>query len=108
MSDDNEEEFVAFENSQWRVTMFGLESPEHSYDIVASRLTEMGVEPYCYDWPTHMAAKNWVSLDLFIDAYAFALDFHHDKYQPPLSARTLLRSIKAARAVRKTYYPDES
>lgn len=106
MKEENKEpEVVAFENTQWKVTDFGLSGTgEHAYyHIAAYRLADEydSTRGKLYSWPAHMAEKKWVDVDQFNEAFAFALDFHASKYKPPLSARLLQRAIDAAHRIRE-------
>ena len=69
-----------FKNGQWAVTAYGLGTvkPEAPYGIDKKRLMEKtvrGGETY-YDWPVHLAEKNWVDLNAFNEAYREALEHH--------------------------------
>jgi hypothetical protein len=54
-----------FENCQWAVTHWGLESVKpgapYAYNIAAERLLETGAAGggKFYDWPIQMAEKTW-------------------------------------------------
>lgn len=67
-----------FRNAQWIVTHEGIEAPaEGGYWIGMDRIghtTERQGSEY-YDWPLHLAEKNWVAIPLFLDAFVYALDF---------------------------------
>jgi hypothetical protein len=53
----------------WVVTDYGMECLVHYYPIEKGRLPE-------WYWRRHMAAKRWVNLVDFEQAYVFALDYH--------------------------------
>ena len=94
---------VLFENDQWAVTDWGLVSKRPAapmeYEIVASRLLETGSRgaQLCYDWPEQLAEKTWVNTELFLEAFAKALDLHEDKYSGPVDQAMMERSFAAAR-----------
>ncbi len=98
---------MTFKNRQWAVTKDGLELLEpipaiKSYVIEASRLTETRPgHPEFYDWPLHMAEKEWVILDAFNEAYSRALEFHKDRYYPEADPEKLEASIVEARRLRR-------
>ncbi len=83
--DDDEDENekpskVLFENHQWKVTDYGVESvkPAPTYHFYAERLLEergAGDGEY-YDWPAHMAEKSWVDIRAFNEAFAKAIELH--------------------------------
>jgi hypothetical protein len=60
---------VLFENHQWRVTAYGVESiePAPTYELSAERFLETNMTEF-YDWPVHMAEKNWIDIEAFIHA----------------------------------------
>ena len=70
-----------YNNSQWRVTRQGLEAKKpEKYQIFADQLDsraargEGGTD--IYDFPIHLAEKEWVDLNLFLSAFRHALDHH--------------------------------
>jgi hypothetical protein len=99
-----------FKNWQWRVTDFGIEAirgaqsdgiegTTPNYEIDAKRLIEKGERDgeELYAWPIHMAAKTWVSVDAFIEAFKAALKEHAQNYEGDVDSDMLERSIEAAR-----------
>ena len=95
---------MTFKNSQWAVTKYGLEvlKPEPLYKIEASRLTmTRPYNPQFYDWPLHMAEKEWVNLDAFNEAFSKALEFHKGRYSPKADPKMLEASIVEARRLRR-------
>ena len=70
-----------FQNSQWTVTKDRMASrkPAPDYKIPATRLLEKNRGHY--DWPGHMAEKNWVSTPEFIEAYTAALKALHPDFE---------------------------
>jgi len=90
-----------FKNRQWTVTAYGMEcrSP-YRYDIEASRLLEMGYGGL-YDWPIHMAEKEWVDIEAVIEAFTKALELHQGNYIAVADPDTLAKSIDFARKVRE-------
>lgn len=88
-------------NRQWKVTKHGLESIDErsDYSIEAKRLGEMvdrGDGDH-YDWPIHMAEKTWVDIDLFIDAFVKALEFHKIPFDKKVLAASLDQGRQDAR-----------
>jgi hypothetical protein len=71
-----------FENAQWMVTAGGIESTDRSYFIEKSRLGELREQTDMPSWPLHMVEKEWVDLDLFIEAFIYALQVHKGRYAP--------------------------
>ncbi len=61
------------------MTDFGLECVNGRYDIEASRLTEATIDATIYDWPFHMAEKEWLDYPAFVEAFAKALTIHNRK-----------------------------
>lgn len=104
MSDDDEEQssVVWFENHQWSVTDYGVESvrpgaPYH-YHFDKSRLLETGNHGgEMYDWPVHMAEKTWIDIEAFIEAFVKALDLHTGSYRGAVDQVMLEKSIERAR-----------
>jgi hypothetical protein len=90
-----------FQNHQWAVTEDGVKSikPAPIYPIEAHRLLERrGVgEGKFYDWPLHMARKNWVDIEAFIEAFSTALQLHAGKYKGKVDPDMLQASIFEAR-----------
>ena len=91
-----------FENDQWSVTDFGLESKPTdapaSYKIKASRLLEMGGigKGELYDFPLQVAQKSWVSIEQFAEAYTQALEIHGSKLTGAVDEAVLKQSIDQA------------
>ena len=96
-------EMILFENPQWAVDDWGLASKvppsPMAYEIAATRLLEIGSrgDGPEYEWPEHMAEKTWVDIELFLEAYAKALELHAGKYEGTVDRDMMDRSIKAAR-----------
>lgn len=96
---------MSYQNSQWAVTEYGLETvaPEARYEIEASRLTETtkrGDDTF-YEWPVHLAEKEWVDLGAFIQAFEKALELHKDRYSLNLDTEMLEASKKMASCIAK-------
>ena len=91
---------MTFKNSQWAVTKYGLEvlKPEPPYEIKASRLTETTTrnDGTFYDWPVHVAEKEWVDLGAFAEAFRQALEFHKGSYSPEVNSEMLEASFTKA------------
>jgi hypothetical protein len=91
-----------FENSQWAVTDWGLESVKpgapYKYNIEASRLLEKAGAGggALYDWPIQMAEKNWIDMRAFREAFMKALELHKGKYQTDVDGALLEQSFKEA------------
>jgi len=91
---------VHFKNRQWAVTGYGIESlpPGSGYWIEANRLAEKEIGASdCYNWPPHMARQSWVDIELFLEAFAKALDVHAGKYGEPPSVLIFHESAERAR-----------
>jgi hypothetical protein len=55
---------------QWRVFALGLDTLDDRYLIDKSRLAETRPgDPSLADWPVHMAIKNWIDIEDFIQAW---------------------------------------
>ena len=69
---------ILFANGQWAVTRYGLECLTSNYPIEAKRLTERGPggRAEMYDWPPHLAEKEWVDVPAFLEAFQEALRVH--------------------------------
>jgi hypothetical protein len=92
---------MAFKNAQWKVTDFGIERVGKTvpYEIPAKNLAEIRNDHGgpLYDWPIHMAEKRWVDINLFIEAFKAALDFHKARYSPAVNPTMLEASCAEAR-----------
>ena len=56
----------------WKITKWGLEHATFPpYEIHRARLWE--------DWPEHMKEKNWINLNIFIEALDVAKNIHGGK-----------------------------
>jgi hypothetical protein len=91
---------VLFENHQWQVTDFGVESirPAPTYPIPADRLLEArwGRAPV-YSFPMQMAQKTWVDIEAFIEAFEKALQLLADRIEGSVDPEKLTASIAKAR-----------
>src|SRR4051794_21428864 len=92
-----------FQNAQWAVTDWGMEAahPEPPYEFEAERFTETTVREAItyYDWPVHLAEKDWVDIESFIEAFSRALDLNSDKYNSKVDPDMLNRSFVEARRI---------
>jgi hypothetical protein len=90
---------VLFENHQWRVTAYGVESiePAPTYELWAERLLETRRGGF-YDWPVQMAEKKWVDTEAFIEAFTKALRLHAGKLNGAVDPAKFTASIDKARA----------
>ena len=88
-----------FQNHQWAVTEWGLEGviargvPE--YLIPASQLlvaNGIGEGKY-YDWPLQLAAKTWIDIGAFNEAFRVALEYHRGKYRGEVDQAMLAASL---------------
>ena len=69
-----------FKNDQWVVLDDGMGPVETlpPYDIAMDRvfeLTKRGAKQF-YDWPVHMAEKTWVNVELFNEAFDYAIRYY--------------------------------
>ena len=100
MSDEADEpkSKVLFENHQWRVTAYGVESiePAPTYELSAERLLETRRGGF-YDWPVQMAEKKWVDPEAFIEAFTKALTLNAGKLNGAVDPAKLTASIDKAR-----------
>ena len=68
-------------NAQWKFTKYGIEhnSRFHSYLIETDRLRDTVTLSFkdgpreVFMWPSHMAQKSWVDIELFIEIFVAAL-----------------------------------
>jgi hypothetical protein len=100
MSDEADEPTseIFFENHQWRVTAYGVESlePGITYELPAERFLESS-RGAVYDWPVHMAEKNWIDIEAFIEAFTKALSLHAGKLKGTVDRAKFTASIVKAR-----------
>jgi hypothetical protein len=91
-----------FQNHQWLVTERGLTSVQPGssppYHIEAERLL-LRREGGLYLWPMQVAAKSWVDLDAFEEAYRQAIQLMRADDVQKVDPDLLERSIGAARAL---------
>ncbi len=92
-----------FDNEQWAVTEEGLCSVPPAapfvYKIPVKRLLEktlLGDGEY-YRWPIHMAAKTWIDIEAFLEAYRKAVELHANECLDPIDRSLLTRSIQKGR-----------
>jgi hypothetical protein len=95
---------VLFENHQWRVTAFGMESiePAPTYELSAERFLESN-RGELYDWPVHMAEKSWIDIEAFIEAFTMALSLHAGKLKGPVDPAQLSATIAKAHQQARPY-----
>ncbi len=63
-------------NAQWVVTHDGVEAPaEGGYWIDMERVMQITERSHgtFYDWPIHLAEKEWVNIALFLEAFLAAI-----------------------------------
>lgn len=93
-----------FKNSQWVVTCDGIESPaEGGYWIEMYRVgqeTSRGAVTY-YDWPVHLAEKDWVNRPLFFEAFVHALRRYARQTGEPINEAMLGRTYIMAMETEK-------
>ncbi|MDB5594229.1 MAG: hypothetical protein JWM36_1190 [Hyphomicrobiales bacterium] len=93
---------MVFQNHQWRVTERGLTAvlPGTSppYHIETERLL-LRREGGLYLWPMQVAAKSWVDLDAFEEAFRHAVQLVPASNLQKLDPDLLERSIGASRAL---------
>jgi hypothetical protein len=92
-----------FQNRQWGVTEWGLQSIQpgapYEYNIEAERLLETGNDGTpLYDWPFHMGEKTWIDMSAFEEAFREALRIHSGKYEGTVDSALLDQSFAAGRA----------
>lgn len=109
---------VLFKNAQWAVTGYGIEQigfedwesdNKHGYyveklalyDRHISRSQDTGL-PH---WPFHMASKNWVDIDLFIEAFAKAIEVYPPR--EPFASGWLETMTENCRHYRRVLYGDK-
>ena len=96
-----------FENAQWKVTKDGLESKgPYGCCIGAPQLlviADRGAGE-AYDWPEYMAAKGWVKMEAFLEAFWRAIDFHADTCSEDLDLDLLHQSFDQARTAARGYH----
>jgi hypothetical protein len=91
-----------FQNGQWAVTDWGLESVRpgapYAYNIAAERQLETGAAGggKFYDWPIQMAEKTLVDTRAFSEAFRKALEIHREKYKGEVNHALLEESFKEA------------
>ena len=56
-----------------------------------------------YYWPEHMAAKEWVKIETFLEAFWRAIDFHADACGNDLDLNMLHQSFDLARTAARGY-----
>ena len=88
-----------FQNRQWAVTEWGLEGSipggVAAYPIPASQLLSangIGGGKY-YDWPLQLAAKTWIDIGAFNEAFRVALEYHRGKYRGEADQAMLAASL---------------
>ena len=67
---------ILYRNDQWAVTTFGIECLDGTYAIKKDAIKTTHPN---YSWQKHMAGKNWVEIDEFIDALKMAMKIHFDE-----------------------------
>jgi hypothetical protein len=70
---------IYYRNAQWAVTGYGIECLEDVYYISRDRLDGTFTDSGLPEWPMHLAEKNWVNDQLFLEAFAIALCVHDSK-----------------------------
>jgi hypothetical protein len=65
-------------NHQWVVTSYGIEAMGHNhYNVPMERLATLREgHPGAADWPLHVAERDWVDIEAFLEAFFYALDHH--------------------------------
>jgi len=93
-----------YTNAQWFVDedSVGTLQVGISYAFGAQRLLETThrTNGTFYDWPLHMAVKNWVDLEAFLDAFQKAIDIHAAKLPDAVDRPMLEASLVEARRLR--------
>ncbi len=89
-----------FKNHQWQVTRDGIESIDSDpYYVDIERLIDMRKHGngFIYDLPSHMAEKQWVDLEAFIEAWLEAISTHARRLSVPFDEKLLADSLHNAR-----------
>ena len=93
---------TSYGNKQWIVTAEGIEAPrEGGYWIGTLQLrqtTERDGVTY-YDFPIHVAEKEWVDIFYFIEAFVYALRADARMSGEAIDETMLSRTIRRATAV---------
>ena len=76
--------------------------PGITYEVAAERFLETGRVEF-YDWPVHMAEKNWIDIEAFIEAFTKALSLHAGKLNGTVDRAKLTASIAKARQQARPY-----
>jgi hypothetical protein len=88
---------VVVRGQQWMVTSTGIEPADgsKSYLIEAERLTELTTRSNgtFYDWPIHMAEKEWVDMSDFLLVFAAALAIHGSDFDPEMLRRSIPEAV---------------
>jgi len=79
------------------VTGYGIECLDHRYEISADRLGERRPGTELLDWIVHLAEKEWVRIDDFVDAYRQAVRQHSGRFAPAVSDAEIRHSLAHAR-----------
>ena len=99
--DDEPPSKVLFQNHQWSVTDYGVESvrPEAPYYHFEKRriLETENRGDELYDWPIHMAEKTWVDIEAFIEVFLKAIELHAGSFKGKVDEAMLQKSIERAR-----------
>ena len=84
------------ETGNWEVTAKGLENKYEDYSIEKERL--LNLRDDCYDWPLHLAEKEWVDIEFLLLRFEEALIKH---YTDEVDRERLNRSKDEARKIKK-------
>jgi hypothetical protein len=93
---------VYYRNAQWAVTGYGIEElPETNGPIDAEQIGETrkdakGRATY-YNLPLHLASRQQVNIELFLDAFMRALVIHRKRHKGPVSLKLFIATADAAR-----------
>ena len=97
---------IYYQNEQWAVTVYGIEEiPTTSGQIratdIAEKRTNSKGEVEYYNLPLLMAGKEWVKIELFLDAFMRALDIHEEACRECPSLKLFIKTADKARALAK-------
>ena len=103
---------IVYENNQWLIDKDGMVCKENNghdlsiselYNIKLWETSEWPEDKTIFNAPLHYAMKDWVNIDLFLDAWVKALDYFRNVSSAAVSAEVLERSIVLARRIQNNF-----